>query len=63
MLNYIIFLIGCIFYLVVQKLATNFYSSYHPDAPVFSYIIGTILAFLFDIFYWVIMVQFHLYSI
>ena len=63
MLNYIIFLIGSIFYLVVQKLATNFCSSYHPDAPVFSYIIGTILAFLFDIFYWVIMIQFHLYSI
>jgi hypothetical protein len=63
MLNHIIFLIGCIFYLIVQKLATNFCSSYHPDAPVFSLIIGTIFAILFDLLYWVTMARFHLYSI
>ena len=64
MLNHIIFFIGCIFYLIEQKLATNFCSSYHPDAPIFSFIIGTIFAILFDILYWVIMAQqFHLYSI
>ena len=63
MLNHIIFFIGCIFYLIVQKLATNFCSSYHPDAPIFSCIIGTILAFLFDLLYWAIMIQFHFYSI
>ena len=63
MLNYIIFFIGCIFYLIIQKLATNFCLSYHPDALIFSCIIGTILAFLFDILYWTIMIQFHFYSI
>lgn len=63
MLNYIIFIIGCVFYLIMQKLAINFCMSYRPDKPMFSCTLGTILAILFDLLYWAVMIQFHFYSI
>lgn len=63
MLNYIIFIIGCIFYLIMQKLATNFCLSYYPNAHISSYIIVFIVAFIFDFLYWMAMMQFHFYSI
>lgn len=56
MLNYIIFIIGCILCLVSRKLATNFCRSYHPDDIGFCYVIGTIFASLLTFFYWAIMI-------
>jgi len=63
MLNYIIFIIGCVFCFITRRLATNFCKSYHPNEPDFCYAIGIIFSSLLTFFYWVVMVQFHFYSI